>query len=401
MTTWKIAAHTPTLEAMALLGVVAAAMPLASAARAAELEPINIGMVTTISGPAGYLGSDVRDGFMLVVEQGGGKLGGFLVKVDIQDDKSTPEEAKKAIDLLSRRDKTKIFTGSVFSHVMLASAPSAARQGAVFLSPVAGPSQLAGSGCNKDIFVVSEQNDETMEASGEIANKKGYQTAFILAPNYSAGKDALTGFKRTFKGKVLGERYPEFTQTDFSAEIAEIRRAKPDVVFQFLFGEAASNFINQYVDAGLKAPLLLTPYSLDEAGLDSLGKKAAGVTVATYWSLDLPGDANAKFVEAYKTKYNKPPSIYAATGYDTALVLAKAIENLKGDVNDQSALAKALDEAKVDSVRQGFHFGKNRFPVQDYYSTNVVVDPDGKAHMALGEKIFSDHVDAYAAECKN
>ena len=104
MTTWKIAAHTPTLEAMALLGVVAAAMPLASAARAAKSEPINIGMVTTISGPAGYLGSDVRDGFMLVVEQGGGKLGGFLVKVDIQDDKSTPEEAKKAIDLLSRRD---------------------------------------------------------------------------------------------------------------------------------------------------------------------------------------------------------------------------------------------------------------------------------------------------------
>lgn len=362
-------------------------------------DTVTVGVVTTISGPAGYLGADVRDGLQLAIDQAGGKFGGHEVKLVVQDDAADPEKAKSAMDLLIRRDSAKIITGGVFSHVALATAPSAARQGAVFVSPVAGPSLLAGSGCNASIFVASEQNDGTMEAAGEIASKKGYKTAFILAPNYAAGKDALTGFKRTYKGSVVGEKYTDFTQTDFSAEIAEIRDSKPEVVFQFLFGEAASNFINQYVDAGIKTPLILTPYSLDEAGLKNLGAKAQGITVTTYWDKSFDNPANKAFVEKFTTKFGRPPSIYAATGYDTGNLIGAGIAAAGADVADQAKLSAAIASAKFDSVRgSDFALGHNRFPVQDYYATTIV-SKDGATKVEVGEKVFSKHVDAYAAEC--
>lgn len=358
---------------------------------------VTIGLVTTLSGPAGYLGADIRDGFQMALDEEGGKLGGQPIKLVVQDDEADPEKAKTAVDLIIGRDKAQIITGAIFSHVTLATAPAAARRGAVFVSPVAGPSLLAGKGCNPSIFVASEQNDGTMEAAGKIASDRAYKTAFILAPNYAAGKDALTGFKRTYNGQVVGEKYTDFTQTDFSAEIAEIRDSKPDVVFQFLFGEAASNFINQYVDAGIKTPLILTPYSLDAAALKNLGKKAEGITVATFWDKNFENSENTAFVRNFATKFGRAPSIYAATSFDAARLISSGISNAK-NVQDQSALAAGLSNAHFKSVRGEFELGKNRFPVQNYYSTNIVFK-DGAAQAIVGEKIFSMRADAYSSQC--
>ncbi|MFX5472292.1 ABC transporter substrate-binding protein, partial [Acinetobacter baumannii] len=89
------------------------------------------------------------------------------------------------------------------------------------------------------------------EAAGQQATMLGYKKMVILAPNYQAGKDALAGFKRFYKGEVAAEIYTKLDQTDFSAELAQIRAAKPDAVFQFHPGGLGITFMKQYVQAGL------------------------------------------------------------------------------------------------------------------------------------------------------
>ncbi len=103
--------------------------------------------------------------------------------------------------------------------------------GGIYVSPNAGPSNFAGKECHKNYFVVSWQNDNLHEATGQLANNLGYKKVFVLAPNYQAGKDAIAGFKRLFKGEIAGEVYTRLDQTDFAPEMAQIRAAKPDAVY--------------------------------------------------------------------------------------------------------------------------------------------------------------------------
>jgi branched-chain amino acid transport system substrate-binding protein len=85
-------------------------------------------------------------------------------------------------------------------------------------------------------------------------NHKAVSNAYLIGPNYAAGKDMLASFKSTFKGKIVGEDYTRWPdQLDFSAELSEIRAAKPEAVFAFYPGAAGVQFLNQFVQAGLKA----------------------------------------------------------------------------------------------------------------------------------------------------
>src|SRR3546814_5849180 len=72
-----------------------------------------------------------------------------------------------------------------------------------------------------------------------------------MAPDYPAGKVALTGFKRGYKAEVAGEDYTKLGQIDYDAELAQIRAAKPDAVFIFLPGGMGINFVKQFVSTGL------------------------------------------------------------------------------------------------------------------------------------------------------
>ena len=69
----------------------------------------------------------------------------------------------------------------------------------------------------------------------------------LIAPNYPAGKDSLTGFKRKFKGQVADEIFTKVGQIDYATELAQLRAAKPDAVYFFLPGAMGINFIKQFV----------------------------------------------------------------------------------------------------------------------------------------------------------
>jgi branched-chain amino acid transport system substrate-binding protein len=289
--------------------LAAAATLAAPSILRAQAAPLKIGLVTTLSGPGGYLGADIRDAMQLAVEQGA--LPG--VQLLVEDDGLKPAQAKQIVDRWLKTEKLKLFTGVVFSNVMEAIAPDVLEEGAIYVSPNAGPSSLAGRGCHRNYYVVSWQNDTLHESAGENANRLGHKKVFVLAPNYPAGRDAITGFKRFFKGEIAGEIYTRLDQTDYAAEMAQIRAANPDAVFQFHPGGLGIAFIRQYQQAGLggRIPMVVSSPSLDSTTLNAVGDAALGIEVSAQWNSDFDNPVSKKFVADFQAKYNRMPTYYA------------------------------------------------------------------------------------------
>ncbi|MCA8906793.1 MAG: ABC transporter substrate-binding protein, partial [Rhodospirillaceae bacterium] len=363
---------------LAAAAVTAAALLAPTVADAAD--EVRIGMVTTLSGPGSGLGIDIRDGFMLAITQRDGTLGGLPVEVVEGDDTREPDVARTLVQRMIERDRVDIITGIVWSNLALAVMPTIARNEVFFISANAGPSALAGEQCNPWFFNVAYQNDNNHEAMGQAMSDMGYATAVILAPNYPAGQDSLTGFQRYYNGEVLEEIYTQLGQLDYAAEIARIRDAAPEAVFFFYPGGMGINFIQQYVQAGLAdtIPFFGPAFSFDQTILAAVGDAALGRSNTAQWSPDLDNPANAEFVADFIAAYGRIPSLYAAQGYDAALLIDSAVAAVDGAVEDRDAFRTALEAAEFDSVRGEFRFNTNHYPIQNFYLREVVRNDDGE-----------------------
>jgi len=379
----------------------AAALALASPAAAAA-DKVKVGFVSTLSGPSSALGIDIRDGFLLAVKMNGGKLGGLPAEVLVSDDQFKPDVAKQLFEKNVKRDKVDFMTGVVFSNIMLAALPEALDNHVFYISPNAAPSSMAGKDCNPLFFAVSWPNDAYHEAAGEFANTRGLKSVYLVAPNYQAGKDSLAGFKRTFKGQVVGENYTKLGQLDYAAELAEIRAAKPQAVYIFLPGGMGINFIKQYVGAGLgkDTQLLLPGFSADQDVIGPVGPAMAGLFNTAHWSPDFANAANQKFVAAFEQEYHRVPTLYASQGYDAAQLIGAAVRDTKGRLEDHDAVRKALKAAHFESVRGPFRFNTNQYPIQNYYVRTIGSDgKGGLINKSFNEPILKNHGDAYVQGC--
>jgi branched-chain amino acid transport system substrate-binding protein len=298
-------------------------------------------------------------------------------------------------------DKVNFLTGMVCSNIMLASVPVAFENKIIYVSPNAAPSPFAGKQCNPYLFVASWPNDAYHEAAGQHATNRGYKNTYLIAPNYQAGKDSLTGFKRFYKGNVVAEVYTQLGQLDYSAELAQVRAARPDALYIFLPGGMGINFIKQFVAAGLSSdvPLIVPGFGSDQDIIRPVGDAMLGLFDTAHWAPDFDNAANRKFVAAFEKEYKRIPSVFAAQGYDAALLIDAAVRDVKGKVEDVEAVRKAMKAARFESVRGAFKFNRNQMPIQNYYLRVVAKDGQGRIVNKTIGTIFKDHGDAYVQEC--
>lgn len=352
-----------------------------------------VGLITTLSGGGAGLGIDVRDGFMLAIQQSGRTD----IEVVIEDDLQKPDIAVQLADKMIQSEKVDILTGLIWSNLAMAVVPSALAQGKFYLSPNAGPSALAGKGCHPNYFNVAWQNDNLHEAAGAYATGIAYKNTFILAPNYPAGQDALTGFKRFFKGALAGELYTKLGQTDYAAEIAQIRASGADSVFFFLPGGMGISFLKQYADSGVDLPVVGPAFSFDQGILQAVGDAALGIINTSQWSPDMDNAANVAFVQTFEAAYGRLPSLYASQGFDTANLMISALN--VAAISDQDAFRAALKAADFASTRGSFAFGPNNHPIQNIYAREVIKKGDIYTNKIVGIAL-ENHSDAYAVDCK-
>jgi branched-chain amino acid transport system substrate-binding protein len=369
---------------------------------AMSADSIKIGFVSTFSGPTAVIGNDMRNSFELALDHLGRKMDGKPVEVIYEDDQQKPDVGKQKTEKLVQSDKVDFIVGYIWSNVLLASLKTAVDSQTFLISANAGPSQLAGELCSPYVFSTSWQNDQTPQAMGLYMNQKGVKSVFLIGPNYAAGKDMLAGVKSTFKGEVVGEEYTVWpSQLDFSAELTKARNSKAESIFVFYPGAAGVQFLNQYVQAGLKQQIpLYTAFTIDELSLPLQKDNALGVPGAQEWVNDLPNEQNKKFVEDYRKKYpNLRPTYYGAQAYDAAQLVNSAVVAVKSDLTKKDAMKAAMEKADFKSLRGPFKYGNNHIPIQNFYLQDVVKDADGALSLKTVATIVKDDQDRFHDKC--
>ena len=374
---------------------------------AVAAEKVKIGFVTTITTPAGVIGKDMVDAVKLAMEDIDGKMAGLDVELIVEDDGFKPAIGKQKTDKLVKQDKVQFVTGFIWSHVLLASQKSALGAGKFLISSNAGPSQMAGKLCHKNFFSTSWQNDQTPMAMGEVLNLNNVKSLYVMAPNYAAGKNMVAGVTRTFKGKIIGKdltKWGKDAQLDFSAELAKAKASGAEGIFVFYPGKAGGAFIKQYAQAGLQGKIpLYSVFTVDSIALPKLQKAnmngVMGSVMTQFWAPDLDTPQNKKFVSGFKKKYGRYPSFYAAQSYDTIFLIKSAVEAVKGDLSNKDGMRAAMEKANFPSVRGKFSYGNNHFPIQNFYSREVVKDSDGVWTTSVREVVLKNHQDTYAKDC--
>jgi len=416
-----------------LLGTVAL-LALGTAPALAQQKTIKIGFISSFSGPAAAIGNDMRNSFELALDHHGRKLGGLPVEVIYEDDQIKPEVGVQKTQKLIESDKVDFIVGSVeviyeddqikpevgvqktqkliesdkvdfivgyiWSNVLLASLKPIVDSKTFLVITNAGASQVAGELCSPYVFSTSWNNDQTPQAVGLYMNQKGVKSAFLIGPNYAAGKDMLEGVKATFKGQIVGQeltRWPD--QLDFSAELSKARAAKPDAIFAFYPGGAGIQFVTQYAQSGLKSQIpLYTAFTIDELSLPRMKDLAVGIPGAQQWVNDLPNEANKKFVADYKAKYKASPSFYGAQTYDALALLESAVVAVKGDLTKKDEMRKEMEKANFKSVRGNFKFGPNHIPIQNFYLQDVVKQGDDYVLKTVATIVENDQ-DKHVGKC--
>jgi branched-chain amino acid transport system substrate-binding protein len=380
--------------------LLAASLTFGLSTVAEAQDKLKIGLITTLSGPPAVLGQQQRNGLQLALKAGGGKLGGREVELIVQDDELKPDVAVTKVKTFVERDKVDFVVGPIFSNILQAIFKPVTDSGTILISPNAGTSNFAGRECNANFFVTSYQNDQVFAVAGKYAQDTGVKKAFLMAPNYQAGRDALAGFKAFFKGAVADEVYVPLNQLDYSAELSKIAAAQPDALYVFLPGGMGVNFVKQFRQAGLADKVkFLSAFTVDESTLPAQQDAALGFYAGANWAPNLDNPQNKTFVANYVKDFGAVPATYAFQAYDAALLIDSALKATKGDTSNKDALRAAMMKAEFTSLRGKFRFNTNHYPIQDFYLVKVAKRGDGKFQTEIDQKIFADYADTHAKDC--
>jgi branched-chain amino acid transport system substrate-binding protein len=383
------------LLACAVVGAFAFAGPVAAQ------QKIKIGFISTFSGPQGVMGQYMKESVELAIEHLGGKVGGLPVEMVYGDDQVKPDVGVQVAEEMLKKQQVDFVSGIIWSNVMLAVVPVVTGAGKIMVGSNAGASPLAGSQCNKLYFSTSWNNDQTPEAMGKFLQDSGINDLYVIAPNYQAGKDMVSGLKRYYKGRIVEENYTKLGQQDYQAEITQLRSKNPKAVFAFLPGGMGIQFLKQYDQAGLRDQLpLYTVYTVDEISIPAVKDAALGIYETRYWSPDLKNPANEKFVSDYRKKYGKLPVFYGAQAYDSIMLIDSGVKAVKGNLKDTNGMVAAMEKADFKSLRGPFQYNVNHHPIQNFYLLKTVKTANGDIEMHIQKTIFEKHKDSYYQECK-
>ena len=395
------------VRAMTLTASFALALGLSAFSSTALADPVKIGFVTTLTTPAGIIGKDMVDAVNLALEDMDNTMGGREVELIDEDDGFKPGLGKQQTDKLVKKDDVDFVAGYIWSHVLMASVNSVVDAGKILVSANAGPAPIAGKKCNANFFSTSWQNDQTPMALGEYLNQAGVKSLYLMAPNYTAGKNITAGVERTFKVYIICldlTKWGKDAQLDFSAELAKAKASGAEAMFAFYPGKAGGALFTQYQQAGMADSMPLnTVFTVDSISLPKFQKAGMKSVLGThstgFWAPDLDTPQNKQFVEGFRKKYGRTPSFYAAQAYDSMFLIKSGVDAVNGDTSQLDAMRSAMEKADFPSVRGKFTYGNNHMPIQNFYLTEVVEGVDGNWTSKIVDTIYTNHQDPHAKDC--
>jgi len=384
--------------------VIAAAALLAPGL--ANAQELRVGFVNTLSGAGAGPGVENTNGWKIGLDhegwkKDGDKLGGVPTKIVYGDDQWKPDVGLREVERMIQQEKVQVIAGFMWSNVLMAAQKPIVESKTGLLITNAGASPMAGELCSPYVVSTSFNNEQFTEALGKMIADEKVESIYLMAPNYQAGKDQISGLMRTMTGvKVVGQNYFKLGESDFQADISKIRAAKPKAVFVFAPGGMGVAFFKQWQASGAgKEIKVYTSNTVDWLTLPGIGDAAVGSFHALHWNTDLDNPTSQRFVKDFVARHGQKPSNYAAQGYDGARILAATAKAMDGKFADSLAIMKAMRKVKFDSVRGSYSYNVNGMPIQTFYKQEVIKGADGKPDIVTRGVIFANYKDAYWEKC--
>ena len=341
----------------------------------AGAEELRIGYLAPLTGGLAQTGIDMRDGFLLYLEQHGNKLGGMDVKLIIEDEQGKGDVAVTKAKKLVLQDKVHMFIGGVLASTGYALAPVSTELKTMYIPSIPAADDLTQRQLKNFPYLIrtSWSSSQPHHPLGQWACDQGYKKIVTIAADYAFGYEVVGGFQKAFEdcgGKIIQKIWPPLGAKDFGPFIPTIKE-DADAVLSLMVGPMPAQFIKQMRGAGFKKPILGGGTSYDEFVLPFMGDEAIGDVSALHYSAALDTPKNIEFVKAYRAKFGKVPSYYSENNYTTAQWLDEALQKAGGKWPGPEELIKIMVGIKLDSVRGPVSFDDMRNPIQNIYIKKV------------------------------
>jgi len=389
------------LEACAPAATTAPASAPAPTAAPTVLKPsgsVKLGLILGYSSVYQVLGESITNAMQLYFDSVQNTAGGRKIEIVKEDEENNPQTSLRKLTKLIDQDKIDIFSGIISSAVALALRDPLHEAKLPSLVSNAGAVALTRARKSPYIFRTSFSNWQISAPMGPYAAQNVSKKIVIVAADYAAGHEDAEAFKDSFTkagGAVLGEVYPPFPSTDYSAYLPKIKALNPEAIFAFFSGSDAVNFIKQFSEFGLAKDIKITcpGFLVEQDVLPAQGNAALGAISCLHWALTLDNPENKAFTDAYKAKYNKDADVFALQGFDTARVIVDALNKVQGDTTNKDAFLAAIRQVKFNSPRGPFSFDQaTQNPVQYIYFRQVK-DVGGKLQNVVLSKTDQPVVD--------
>jgi branched-chain amino acid transport system substrate-binding protein len=341
----------------------------------AGAEELRIGYLAPLTGGLAQTGIDMRDGFLLYLEEHGNKLGGMDVKLIIEDEQGKGDVAVTKAKKLVLQDKVHMLIGGVLASTGYALAPVSTELKTMYIPSIPAADDLTQRQLKNFPYLIrtSWSSSQPHHPLGQWACDQGYKKVVTIAADYAFGYEVVGGFQKAFEdcgGKIVQKIWPPLGAKDFGPFIPTIK-ADTDAVLSLMVGPMPAQFIKQMRGAGFKKPILGGGTSYDEFVLPFMGDEAIGDVSALHYSAALDTPKNIAFVKAYRTKFGKVPSYYSENNYTTAQWLDEALKKAGGKWPGPEELIKLMVDIKLDAVRGPVSLDENRNPIQNIYIKKV------------------------------
>ena len=331
---------------------------------------LKVAILAPLSGPVPTFGVSTRDGALLAIEEWNAKGGVLKKKVEpiVEDSQCTPDPAVNAANKVIDQDKVKFIMGEVCSS---ASIPVSEIANAKKIIQISGTSTNTLLTVNADgstkayIFRACFIDPFQGLVGANFAWGKGMKTAFIMldqANDYVKG--LAEAFEKAFTaqgGTIVGKETYTNKDTDFSAILAKVKAAKPDVVYLPDYYNIVNLATKQAKEKGITAPFM------GGDGWDSADRDRAAADGGFYTNHYSPTDSRAEvqdFLKAYGAKYNGAvPDALAALAYDATNILLQAIQE-SGSTTDTDKVKVAMEKISFNGVSGAITFDASHNPVK-------------------------------------
>lgn len=345
---WKRVAFTCGVFLLVVAMGLAPAFGQAPAAK----PPVKVGLLFPYTGVFALYGPGMQTAIEVFFEQQGWRAGGRQIQLVREDTEGKPDVGLTKARKLIESDRVHFMVGPVNSAVAMAVRDYVHDRKVPLIVPIAFTKDLtAPEKASPYIFRTIETTDQNGYPMGKWAfATKGFRRAAVIGSNYAAGRDGVGAFKAGFEeagGKVVLELFPPLGTQDFAPFLARLDPGQVDAAYFVVFGSDAIRLVKQWEEYGLKGKVPLMSYgtSTDDFLLGAMGKAAEGIFNVSQYSSTLESPENDRFVKAIRAKTGSAPVIFHATAWVAAQLIARAIEDLKGEVEDLERVAKALRAA--------------------------------------------------------